>query len=348
MTLYQVDPLCDARWLQLVDSHPQASIFHTRAWLDSLAKTYGYRPVVFTSDPPDTPLNNGIIFCEVNSWLTGRRLVSLPFSDHCEPLVRNAQDFHFLLTEIGKYQSGRWKYVEIRPYSGWSRCLKEQSGFGGGSRYLLHILDLKPSLEELYRRFHGDSVRRKITRAERERLIYEEGRSEVLAKKFYRLLLMTRRRHRLPPQPLDWFRNLVSCLGEMLKIRVVSKDGLPIASILTLRYKHALVYKYGCSDARFHNLGGMALLFWKTIQEAKLAGLQQMDFGRSDYQNPGLIAFKDHWGTTRSELIYFKCPAKQAASADAMNGMRYAKRAFAYAPDGVLVLTGKLLYRHMG
>src|SRR2546422_2910875 len=54
-----------------------------------------------------------------------------------------------------------------------------------------------------------------------------------------------------------------------LKIRIVSKDGQSIAGILTLSYKRALVYKYGCSDARFHILGGMPLLFWKTIQEGK-------------------------------------------------------------------------------
>lgn len=348
MEVYQIDPLLDDRWPRFLDCQPKASVFHTRAWLESLAKTYGYRPVVFTPDPPDAPLNNGIVFCEVNSWLTGRRLVSLPFSDHCEPLVRSAQDFHFLLDEIQKCQPGHWKYVEIRPWSGWSRCIEGQSGFAAGSRYVIHMLDLKPSLEELYHRFHGDSIRRKITRAERERLSYEEGRSEVLLKKFYQLLLMTRRRHRLPPQPLNWFCNLVSCLGETLKIRVASKASQPIASIVTLRYKHALVYKYGCSDVRLHNLGGMALLFWKAIQEAKQAGLQQMDFGRSDCQNLGLIAFKDHWGATRSELTYLRFPAQQTASADARNGMQFAKRAFAHTPDRILVLTGKLLYRHMG
>ena len=38
--------------------------------------------------PPDEPLENGFLFCRVESWLTGRRLVSLPFSDHCEPLCK--------------------------------------------------------------------------------------------------------------------------------------------------------------------------------------------------------------------------------------------------------------------
>lgn len=88
----------------------------------------------------------------------------------------------------------------------------------------------------------------------------EEGRSEILLDKFYDLLLLMRRQHQFPPQPRDWFRNLFACLGEQIKIGVASKDGQPIASILTLSYKGSLVYKYGCSDARFHNLGGMSFL----------------------------------------------------------------------------------------
>jgi len=39
-----------------------------------------------------------------------------------------------------------------------------------------------------------------------------------------------------------------------MKIRVASKDGRPIASILTLSWKDIMVYEYGCSDERFHNL----------------------------------------------------------------------------------------------
>ena len=91
-------------------------------------------------------------------------------------------------------------------------------------------------------------MQRKIKRAEREGLTYEEGQSDSLLAKFYQLLLFTRRRHGLPPQPVAWFRNLITCLGDKVKIRVASKDGCPVASMLTLRHKQVLVYKYGCSD----------------------------------------------------------------------------------------------------
>src|SRR5208282_4900386 len=88
--VYEVNPLLDFRWEVLVSSHPRASLFHSTNWLKALQTSYGYDPVVVTTCSPDATLTNGLVFCRVKSWLTGRRLVSLPFSDHCEPLVNNS------------------------------------------------------------------------------------------------------------------------------------------------------------------------------------------------------------------------------------------------------------------
>ena len=115
-----------------------------------------------------------------------------------------------------------------------------------------------------------------------------------------------------------------------------------------MRYKHTLVYKYGCSDPRFHNLGGTAFLFWGAIQEAKQEGLQEFDLGRSDSDNWGLVTFKDHWGTTRSTLTYVRYPAQAPATTFETYRMRVARRVLARAPDRVLRLVGELLYRHIG
>jgi len=344
-TIYEMDPLRDPRWPGFVDSHPKASAFHTPEWLQALGKTYGYRPLVFTSAPPGMPLTNGIVFCQVDSWLTGRRLVSLPFSDHCEPLVGSAEELHEICGALRRdVEVENWKYIELRP-----RVARPEpeTGFQKGREFYLHGLDLQASEEELFRSFHKDCVQRKVRRAEREALIYEEGRSERLLSKFYQLQLLTRRRHQLPPQPLGWFRNLCDCLGESLTIRVASKNGQPVASILTLRFKDCLVYKYGCSDSRFHNLGGMALLFWRAIQEAKRAGALYFDMGRSDCDNAGLLTFKEHWGCTRSPLSYWTYPAGPSQTVATGWQLQVAKQIFARVPDGLLTVAGKLLYRHI-
>jgi len=98
MAVYQIEPLRDPRWGALVKRHPNASIFHTPGWLQALQRTYGYERLVFTTAAPGEELKNGTAFCRIQSWLTGLRMVSLPFSDHCELLVDNVQDLKIILS----------------------------------------------------------------------------------------------------------------------------------------------------------------------------------------------------------------------------------------------------------
>src|SRR5208282_365487 len=343
--VYEINPLSDTRWEAFVNHHPRASVFHSTNWLRALQTTYQYDPLVVTTCPPDAALTNGHVFCRVKSWLTGRRFVSLPFSDHCEPLVKNPTELDNLLLHMKQYvEVGKWKYMEIRPTSYQPGI---QTGLGRSVTYSLHRLDLGKTTQELFHNFHKDCIQRKIRRAERENLQYDEGTSEDLLQKFYRLLVMTRRRQQLPPQPLDWFRGLIGAFGKNLKIRVASKDCVAVACILTLSHKKSMVYKYGCSDAAFNNLGGTALVFWKTIQEAKDAGFDELDMGRSNTDNPGLIAFKEHWGAARTSMTYWTYPRRPAESPAGWK-RRIAGRVVSAAPDLALEAVGNLLYRHIG
>jgi CelD/BcsL family acetyltransferase involved in cellulose biosynthesis len=343
---YEIDPLSDPRWAALIQSHPRSSVFHSTSWLKALQAVYGYEPVVITTCAPAANLTNGLVFCRVKSWLTGRRLVSLPFSDHCEALVDSPDELDSMLLHMTRdLDKSGWQYLEIRPLS---HRPGTDTGLGESLTYQFHRLDLRKSTQDLFRSFHKDCVQRKIRRAEREELKYEEGNSEALLQKFYRLLVATRRRQFLPPQPFAWFRGLVAAFGNDLKIRVASKGDLPVASILTLSHKKCVVYKYGGSVASLNKLGGMPFLFWKTIQEAKDKGLEELDLGRSDTDNPGLIAFKEHWGTVRTTLSYWRYPAPSPQVPRSARQKNLAHRLVQAAPDLALEAVGTLLYRHIG
>jgi len=343
--VYELDPLSDSRWPALVATHPQASVFHTNAWLSALQVTYGYRPLVLTTCAPQAPLADAIVFCEVDSWLTGRRLVSLPFSDHCEPLLNEPAALGALLAHArNAVEAGRYKRIEIRPHSAQG---EEVHGFLPKGDAVLHRLDLTAPADQLFRSFHKDCIQRKIRRAEREHLAYEEGNSEAQLLDFYRLMTMTRRRHGLPPQPLQWFRALIAAFGPNLKFRLVRKDGAAVASILTLSHRQTMFYKYGCSDASANKYGGTPMLFWQTIQEAKAHGQNELDMGRSDLDDPGLSVFKEHCGSVPTPLTYWKYPTEGSRTRPAWQ-KHLANRVVSASPDRVLQLVGNVLYRHMG
>ena len=343
--IYEVSPLADPRWPQLLESHSKTSVFHSVEWLRTLQKTYGYEPLAYTSTPPGAPLSNAVVFCRVTSWLTGRRIVSLPFSDHCEPLVEGLDQLNELLTPaLQELREGKIKYVDIRPLS-----LSFSGATEGAESYFIHLLDLRPTLDELYKKLHGDSIRRKIQRAERESLTLEVGSSEDMLAEFYKLHVTTRQRQQLPPHPLKWFRNVLTCLGENAQVRIAKKDGSAIASILTLSHKQKMVYKYGCSDADSHNLGGMQFLFWHLIRHSKEHGFVELDFGRSECTNTGLVTFKDRWGTKRQLITYLRYPPRPpSAEQEPSMAMKLGKKVFSHCPKSLLRLAGDLLYPHVG
>jgi len=344
--IWIIDPLSDDRWIDLTARHPHASVFHTRGWLKALRASYGYEPVAFTTSPPTEPLTAALLFCKVRSWLTGSRLVSLPFSDHCEPLVEDEDQFRVLCAHAESFRTKeRWKYVEMRSANSF---LNFDRRFLSVTPYQLHRLDLRPSLDALRKGFHKDCIQRKIMRAERESLGYQAGQSPLLLQQLGGLLRLTRSRHHLPPQPFEWFQHLVACMGKNATVRIAYKDTRPIAGILTLDHGRKVVYKYGGSDARFHNLGAVPMLFWRAIQEAKEAGMEELDLGRSELDNAGLIAFKERLSAVGSTLMVWRTPATAVSPAVERVKVRLARRICAYLPDRALSLVGRLLYRHIG
>lgn len=340
--LYQIDPVEDQRWEELVLRHPCASIFHSTRWLGALRSAYGYRPLAFTTSPPGTPLANGIPFCDVNSWLTGRRLVSLPFSDHCEPLVSPELEGAEFGAIWNRPRHDWMKYLSIRPIV---FRPSPAAPLERDATFLLHRLDLCPDLDTLHGRFHKSCLRRAIHRAEREKVEITEGNSPELLREFYRLFTLTRRRHGAPPQPLNWFRTMIASFGKDLTIWVASKDGRAVAAVITLTFKKTMVYKYGGSDPAARNLGCTPLLFWRAIQKAKANGLEVFDMGRSDPANLGLVVFKERWGATPVFLQYWRSPGKRVQR---QTSQRLAEQAASACSPSVLQLIGSLLYRHIG
>jgi hypothetical protein len=341
--LLKLDPCVDERWTSFVGQHPRAGVFHQPSWLEALRQTYGYRSVAYCKASKEGRLVGGIVFCEIRSWLTGKRLVSLPFSDHCEPLVDSPNDVSELLAPAAdEMEKQGWRYIEIRPLS----AEFAQTSGTHSERFVFHRLDLRPTTEELFRNLHVDSIRRKIQKAAKAGLCVRNGQSEELLTDFYGLHVLTRKRHLSPPHPLGWFRNVLRCLGKRASVRIAYKEESPAAAVFTLESNQSVIYKYGCSDGRFHSLGAMPFVFWDMILDAKAKNLCELDLGRSDLDNPGLILFKEKWGAKAQPLLYARTPPR--AKVLERGSGAHLRKLIAYCPEWLLIGAGKLLYPHVG
>jgi lipid II:glycine glycyltransferase (peptidoglycan interpeptide bridge formation enzyme) len=233
-------------------------------------------------------------------------------------------------------------YTELRPAvtipaveSHWRRT----------ERFYLHRLDLRPGVHDLFNSFHRACIQRRILHAEKSGITITEGKDADIQKKFYGLVVETRRRHGVLPQPMVWFRNIMKCLDESAVIYCACKDGQPIAAILTLRFGKTLYYKYGASVARLHKLGAMPLLLWHAIQAGIGDGLEELDMGRSDVGGAGLVTFKERWNAVRSVTSYLRSPGDAPATRAAWIG-RLLPTTCKYAPANCLAALGSVSYRH--
>lgn len=317
------------------------SVFASRPWLSALKEVYGYRPLLYPlGDPPRAVL----AICEVKSRLTGRRWVSVPFADHCEPGATQPEELEAVLRrflEEPAVQGAR--YVELRPLSArWHETL-QTLGFRPSAQFWYHEIDLRPGPEGLWRNLHAGSIRRKVRRAEREGLELQAGNSPELLREYYRLHLRTRRRQGVPPQPFRWFRVLGEQFGDRLRVYLASFQGRPVSGIVTLRWGLTLIYKYGASDERWNQLGGNPFLMWRAMEEACSAGLETFDLGRCDCDNAGLAQYKQRLGAARLSLTYFRKPATAAQTSRPL-----AHEVCRRLPLPVLQLLGRLFYRHLG
>jgi CelD/BcsL family acetyltransferase involved in cellulose biosynthesis len=307
--------------------------------LEALRRTYGYEPVVFTDSGPGEPLRNALLFCRVESRLTGDRLVAVPFSDHCEPLVDAPEALDALLEALKVFVGRNCRYIELRPI----KAIVDVQGYTQSEVFCAHSIDLRPELAAIFARFHQSHGRRAVRKAMRSGLSLEVGAANLL-EDFYELHKMTRRRLGAPVQPFSWFRNLVDCMGDRLTIYMSRHVGRAAATILTIRHKSTLVFKYGCLDATYKRFGGTPHLFWKAIEDAKAQGLTSFDLGRSEVDNAGLLAFKDHLGASRTTMRYYR----YAEQTRPQWWPSVASAVFAVTPANLQATLSARLYKHFG
>ena len=337
-----LDPINDPGWDHVVALHRDAGCFHTSAWAKVLHKTYNHQPFYLQFSRRHR-LAALIPLMEVRSLFTGRRGVSLPFSDTCEPLIFDPEAVGLVRDHLVRLaQERRWKHLEIRGGKFFA--------LGSAEKFYGHTLDLRSSAEELATRF-ASPVRRAIRKAERSGVKAVVARNRAAINDFYHLHAQTRRRHGLPPQPLSFFLNIYEhIINRGLGFIVLAQHGpRPIAAAIFFRFGKNALYKYGASDERFQVLRANNLVMWQGIQFLARNGAEKLHFGRTEQENEGLRRFKLSWNTQEETIDYFRVdPSGRHCLAPARShdsGLH--KKVFGRLPLLLNRLAGSMIYPHL-
>src|SRR5262245_10524152 len=339
----QIDPLRYPAWDSLVGAHSESSSFHGTGWARVLRDTYGHRPVYFTRFA-DGQLKELLPVMEVSSPWTGRRGVSLPFTDVCCSLqseVRNPETLYELAKKHG-VQRG-WRYFECRSGRSTWRDASPSLAFYG------HTIDLADEEDAIYERLDG-AVRRGIRKAQNAGLQVEFTDSIETVRIFYNLHCRTRRRHGLPPQPLRFFERIaehVLAPGHGF-VATAKLDQTPLAAMIFFRHGRQGIYKYGASDYTFQHLRSNNLAMWESIKFCARNGCESLHLGRTSLTNESLRRFKLGFGAREERIEYFRYGFAERAFVTAVDRTDgWFNRIFRCMPLVSLRLAGEILYPHL-
>jgi CelD/BcsL family acetyltransferase involved in cellulose biosynthesis len=334
-----LDPIADSRWRRFVESQPSATAFHHPSWMQLLQRQYGYRFSAACVTCERGQIVCGLPIATVASRLTGRRLVSLPFSDACEALgIDDAPAATTLGRTIAAEVARQRLGLEIRATAPMVPSAQSIPLF------FQHRLALTADVETGYR----SQISRGAAKARRAGLRVERRTDDDALLRYYGLHTGTRRRQGVPTQPKRFIRRFAELFARGLGFVMLVRDGTAVtAGAVFLTWNRTVTYKYGASDPGHLRSRPNNLLFVEAIRSAYEDGYEVLDFGRTDRSNDGLRAFKRAFGASESDLSYTYV-GRAPPAADPSLSARALNWTIRRGPPSLSRLIGEALYRHAG
>lgn len=333
--------LSDGTWLEFVAGCPDALPYHHPAWASLVAKPYGFRAFAFVLRDASGRVVAGLPVVEVKAPLRPRRWVSLPYTDSLHPLAHNDAARARLIAELdGHRRGGGIASAEVR-------AALEGPTVHPLSEAFVHVLELGPDPDAVFRTFKRSQIQRRIENGQRAGTLVRRGDEPAdLTRVFYELHTLTRRRQGVPVQPrrlfeVIWDRIVEPGLGFVL---IAEAEGRPAAAAVFLAWNGTVIYKYSAALPDLFRFRPVHLILWHAIKWGCENGYRSFDFGRSEIGDEGLREFKRGWGTEERRLEYSaladRPPSTGAQSPRALGTV------IRRSPVFVTRLLGELFYRY--
>lgn len=303
-----IDPCTDQRWDEFVKNHPWGWIVHLSGWKKVLESTFTHmRGHYFALIDKETDvIKAGLPVYEVRSWLTGKRLVSIPFATLSDPLVSNKLQSKILMDEtIRLLDKLKLSYLEIRTLN--NNFLQDDKTLTSSHNYRNHYLDLSQTEEQLWKNLKNKTIGRWISKARKHNIKLRIAENEQDLFVFYQLYAGTRKILGLPAQPYNFFKAIYDAFfqSRLIEIHLATIGGKTIGGHFYFTFNRRMSAEAVGDNIMYRNIGINHFLYWEGIHSAYASGYKTFDFGRTSIYNPTLMDFKKRWGTIETEMSYY-------------------------------------------
>ena len=340
-TVMDVSATSDPRWAEVVERH-RSDVFHSPGWLRVIKRTYGFDLRALIVDELGTA-TAGIPYAVIDD-LRGSRVACAPFTDFCDPLFTTQDEWESIckgLASLGDDVRLRTLHADISD---------DDPVFEASARARWHAIDLHLDVDDTWMAI-SSSARRAVRKARSEGVTIRQGTSKDDLRSFFELHLRTRKlKYRLLAQPYAFFEHI---WDEFLdtgngSVLLASHEGADVAGVVFLDWHGTRYYKFNASDPATAAVRPNDLIMWTAIEQATADGIERIDFGLSDWDQEGLIRYKQKYASVDGTIVFRRsrsAPEPNASANEALSAMTHLLTG-ASIPDEVTEAAGASLYQY--
>jgi FemAB-related protein (PEP-CTERM system-associated) len=302
-----------ARIEVFLKKHPEATPFHRPAWLTAVAKGTGNSALALLGERGGQ-LTTYLPLSGIQSPLFGRLLASSGFAVGGGVLKSDATDPSGIFAAAEELaQRLSCPCIELRGgelpqgREGWQ--IKNESHCG----FIAPLAEDDDAQLLAIPRKQRAEVRKGLEQA----LEVTVGTSEADRAAHYAVYAESVRNLGTPVFPQALFDAVLGEFGEDADILTVSHDGKPVASVLSLYHRGAVMPYWGGGVWQARRLRANDRMYYELMLHARRRGCSHFDFGRSK-TGSGAYDFKRNWGFEPEPLSYasWTRPGSETRDAD--------------------------------
>jgi FemAB-related protein (PEP-CTERM system-associated) len=299
-----------ARWDAYVNAHPDATFFHRAGWKRVIEAAFGHRTHFLLAERGGEVV--GVLpLAEINSWLFGHGLGSLPFCAYGGILADHDAAFRALDAAAqalaGTLKVGALEYRnQIALHADWPTK----------DLYVTFKKAIEPEIEA-----NMNAIPRKqramVRKGIKAGLV---GKVDADTTRFFEAYSASVHRLGTPVFSRKFFRLLKEEFGDDCEVLTITLDGKVISSVMSFYFRDEVLPYYGGGVDAARALAGNDFMYWDLMRRACERGLRVFDFGRSK-RGTGSFDFKKNWGFEPTPLHYeyFLVTARAAPEISPLN-----------------------------
>jgi FemAB-related protein (PEP-CTERM system-associated) len=293
-TLHLMQAQDAPRWDAFVRACPAATFFHLSGWQTVIERCYGHKTWFYFVEQ-DGQIQGILGLCQIKSRLFGHSLSSLPFCVYGGVVALNDGARAMLDAAAsklaGELGAGHLEYRNIAPTG--------KPGWQVKDLYVTFRKALSADHEE-----NMNAIPRKQRAMVRKGIkcgLTAEVDDDV--ERFFPIYAASVLRLGTPVFPKKYFALLKELFSDACEVRIIVKDGAPVAGVLSFFWRDEVLPYYGGSMPLARDVAGNDFMYWNLMEASVARGCRVFDFGRSKL-GTGAYDFKKNWGFTAQPLAY--------------------------------------------